>query len=267
MILEKIVKAKWEEVAARKVAVSLQDLKAQMRDLPSPRDFHQAVNRRTGDGRIRLIAEVKRASPSHGIVRQEVDLEALISAYAGGGAAALSILTDEPFFGGSLQDLARAKASGSLPVLRKDFILDPYQVYETRAWGADAILLIVAVLEPQLLQDLVALSQEVGLHPLTEIHTREELKTALDAKVPIVGINNRNLKTFKVSLETTFALMREVPPDRVVVSESGISEPREVTRLEAAGVDAVLIGEGILRARDVEARVRELLGRGDGGSG
>lgn len=267
MILEKIVKAKREEVAARKVAVPLQDLKAQIRDLPSPRDFHQAVNRQAGGGRIRLIGEIKRASPSQGIIRQEVDLEALISAYAGGGAAALSILTDEPFFGGRLEDLARAKASGLLPVLRKDFILDPYQVYESRVWGADAILLIVAVLEPQSLQELLALSQEVGLHPLTEIHTREELKTALDAKVPIVGINNRDLKTFKVSLETTFALIAEVPPDRVVVSESGIRDSREVARLEAAGVDAVLVGEGILRARDVEGKVRELLGRGRGGSG
>lgn len=267
MILEKIVKAKREEVAARKAGVPLQDLKAQIRDLPSPRDFHQAVNRQAGGGRIRLIGEVKRASPSQGIIRHELDVEALISAYAGGGAAALSILTDEPFFGGRLEDLARAKAGGFLPVLRKDFILDPYQVYESRVWGADAILLIVAVLEPQYLQELLGLSQELGLHPLTEIHTREELKTALDAKVPIVGINNRDLKTFKVSLETTFVLIPEVPPDRVVVSESGIRDSREVSRLEAAGVDAILVGEGILRARDVEGKVRELLGRGRGGSG
>ncbi len=267
MILEKIVKAKREEVTARKVAVPLQDLKAQIRDLPSPRDFHQAVDRQSSDERIRLIAEVKRASPSQGIIRQEFDLEALISAYTGGGAAALSILTDEPFFRGNLHDLARAKASAFLPVLRKDFILDPYQVYESRAWGADAVLLIAAVLEPQTLQDLLALSQEIGLHPLTEIHTREELHTALDAKVPIVGINNRDLKTFKVSLDTTFALIPEIPPDRVVVSESGINDQREVARLEAAGIDAVLVGEGVLRARDVEAKVRELLGRGYGGSG
>jgi indole-3-glycerol phosphate synthase len=159
------------------------------------------------------------------------------------------------------------KASVSLPVLRKEFIIDPYQVYETRAWGADAILLIVAALETQSLQDLLALSQEVGLYPLTEVHTREELQIALHAKVPIVGINNRNLKTFQVSLENTFTLLREVPADRVVVSESGIGDHIQVARLEAAGVDAILVGEGLLRAQDVERKVRDLFGMGHGGSG
>jgi indole-3-glycerol phosphate synthase len=267
MFLNEILKAKREEVAARKGTVSLRDLKAQIRDLPSPRDFHQALDRRSQGGPIRLIAEVKRASPSQGVIRQEFDLDQVVHAYVEAGAAALSVLTDEPYFRGSLHDLARAKASVSLPVLRKDFIVDPYQVYETRAWGADAILLIVAALEMQALQDLLALSHEVGLCPLTEVHTRAELQKALGVKVPIVGINNRDLYTFQVSLDTTFALFPEIPADRVVVSESGISRHTDVVRLEAAGVDAILVGEGLLRGDDVERKVRELLGMGHGGSG
>jgi indole-3-glycerol phosphate synthase len=212
-----------------------------------------------------LIAEVKRASPSQGIIRQGFDPKQLARAYAAAGAAAISVLTDEPFFQGSLEDLARAKASVSLPVLRKDFILDPYQVYEARAWGADAVLLIVAILERGPLQDLLALAQGMGLHPLTEVHTRQELQAALDAKVPIVGINNRDLKSFQVSLETTFTLLAGIPREVVVISESGISHREEVARLEAAGVDAILVGEGLLRAQDVEEKVRDLLGRGHAG--
>ncbi|MFQ5532513.1 MAG: indole-3-glycerol phosphate synthase TrpC [Candidatus Methylomirabilales bacterium] len=262
MILERIVQSKREEVAARKTTVPVQDLKARIRDLPPARDFQPALDRRSSGGRIRVVAEVKRASPSAGIIRQDFDLEQVVRAYAGGGAAALSVLTDEPFFQGSLHDLVQAKASVSLPVLRKDFILDPYQVYETRVWGADAILLIAAVLEAEFLQDLLALSSELGLHPLTEVHTREELETVLTTKAPIVGINNRDLKTFGVSLETTFALLPEIPPDRVVVSESGISDHTEVKRLEVAGVDAILVGEGLLRTPDVEGKLRELLGGG-----
>lgn len=260
MILQKIIQAKREEIASRKASVPLQDLKAQIRDLPPSRDFHAALQRRSRSGGIRLIAEVKRASPSLGVIRPDFDLEQLVRAYAGAGAAAISVLTDEPFFRGYLGDLAQVKAIVSLPVLRKDFVLDPYQVYETRRWGADAILLIAAVLDNPSLQDLLALSQEVGLHPLTEVHTSEELYRAVTAKAPIVGINNRNLTTFRVSLETTFLLIPEIPPDRVVVSESGITGRAEVHRLEAAGVDAVLIGEGLLRARDVAGKVRELLG-------
>ncbi|MFQ5848265.1 MAG: indole-3-glycerol phosphate synthase TrpC [Candidatus Methylomirabilales bacterium] len=266
-MLEKIVQVKRGEVVARRAAVPLRELKARIRDLPSPRDFHQVLDRRSSGGQIRLVAEVKRASPSQGIIRDAFDLEELVRAYARGGAAALSVLTDESFFQGSLADLARAKASVSLPVLRKDFILDPYQVYETRAGGADAILLITAALEAHALQDLLALAQDVGLHPVTEVHTREDLQTALGAKVPIVGINNRNLKTFRVSLETTFALFPEIPDDRVVISESGISHHADVARLAAAGLDAILVGEGLLRAGDVEGKVRELLGRERGGSG
>lgn len=265
MILERILEAKREEVAARKATVPLSDLKARIRDLPPPRDFHGALDRKSSGGGIRLIAEVKRASPSQGIIRQGFDLEQLTRAYEAAGAAAISVLTDEPFFQGSLHDLARAKASVSLPVLRKDFILDPYQVYEARAWGADAILLIVAVLEAEALQDLLALSHEMGLHPLTEVHTRQELQAALGAKAPIVGINNRDLKSFQVSLETTFSLLPEIPREVVVISESGISRRAEVARLEAAGVDAILVGEGLLRAQDVEEKVRDLLGRGHAG--
>jgi indole-3-glycerol phosphate synthase len=263
MILQEIIHAKQEEVTRRKSAVPLRDLKARIRDLANPRDFHQALARRSRGGGIRVIAEVKRASPSQGVIRQDLNLQELVRAYAVGGAAALSVLTDEPFFRGSLRDLALAKESVSLPVLRKDFILDPYQVYESRRWGADAILLIAAVLDDQPLQDLLALAQELGLHPLTEVHTSEELYRAAAAKAPIIGINNRDLKTFQVSLETTFLLLPEVPADRVVVSESGIFGRTEVARLESAGLDAVLVGEGLLRARDVAAKIRELMGEGE----
>ncbi len=265
--LEKIIKAKRDEVAARKAEVPLDDLKARIRDLPATRDFHRALDRRSFGGRIRLIAEVKRASPSQGTIRHHFDLDQVVHAYVTAGAAALSVLTDTAFFRGTLDDLAHVKARMSLPVLRKDFIIDPYQVYETRAWGADAILLIVAALDKQAFQDLLGLSQELGLHPLTEVHTRDELQTALGAKGSIVGINNRDLKTFQVSLETTFALLPDIPPDRVVISESGIGEHTEVARLEAAGVDAILVGEGLLRAQDVRQRVRDLLGMGRDSSG
>ena len=266
MILDKIVQTKREEVTARKMGVPLRDLKARIRDLPSPRDFHRALDRRSHGGRIRLIAEVKRASPSQGVIREPFDLDQVTHAYVTAGAAAISVLTDEPFFQGSLDDLSRVHASVLVPVLRKDFIVDPYQVYETRASGGDAVLLIVAALEKQFLQDLLALSHEVGLYPLTEVHTREELQTALGVKAPILGINNRDLKSFQVSLETTFSLLAEIPPERVVVSESGITDHAEVARLEAAGVDAILVGEGLLRAQDVEQKVRDLLGTGHGGS-
>jgi len=260
MMLERIVQAKREEVASRKAAVPVRELQARMRDLPPPRDFHRAIDRRSSEGDIRLIAEVKRASPSQGVLRQGFAVEALAGTYARAGAAALSVLTDTPFFQGSLDDLVRAKAAVALPVLRKDFVLDPYQVYETRACGADAILLIAAILERQALRDLLDLAQELELHPLMEVHTREELHAVLGTKAPIVGINNRDLKTFRVSVETTFALLSDIPPDRVVVSESGISRRADAVRLEAAGVDAILVGEGLLRSADVEGKIRELMG-------
>ncbi len=265
MILERILEAKREEVAARKAQVSLRELKARLHDLPPPRDFLQALNRRMAGGPIRLIAEIKKASPSQGIICADFDPEELAFSYAQAGAVALSVLTDGPFFQGSLQDLIRVRDVVSLPVLRKDFTIDPYQVYETRAWGADAILLIVAALTPGLLQELLGLSLDLGLHPLTEVHTHEELGHALQAKAPIIGVNNRDLKTFRVSLETTFALLPQIPSDRPVVSESGISSRDEIQRLEAAGVDAVLVGEGLLRALDVSAKIRELIGERDVG--
>jgi indole-3-glycerol phosphate synthase len=265
MMLGKILETKREEVAVRKAQVPLRELKARVRDLPPLRDFHQALNRRRAGGRIRLIAEIKKASPSHGIIRADFDPEALASSYAKAGAAALSVLTDGPFFEGSLQDLVKARAAVSLPVLRKDFTIDPYQVYETRVRGADAILLIVAALTPELLQQLLGLSLDLGLHPLTEVHTQEEVGQAVHAKAPILGVNNRDLKTFRVSLETTFALLPHIPPGRLVVSESGISRREEMMRLEAAGVDAVLVGEGLLRSPDVRGKIRELMGDEDVG--
>ena len=265
-MLERIVQAKREEVAGRKRTVPVGELRARIRDAPPPRDFRRAIERRSHNGRIRLIAEVKRASPSHGILREVREAGELAGAYARAGAAALSVLTDAPFFHGSLDDLVRAKAAVTVPVLRKDFILDPYQVYETRAWGADAILLIAAILDRQAIQDLLALSQELALHSLVEVHTREELQAVLETKAPIVGINNRDLRTFRVSVETTFALLSEVPSDRVVVSESGISRRADAVRLEAAGVDAILVGEGLLRSPDVEGKIRELLGAARAGA-
>ncbi len=263
MILTKILERTRIEVADRAAALPLAELRARALDSPPPLDFTSSVARRRREKErvspLRAIAEIKRASPSQGAIREPLDVREIAVAYRIAGASAISILTDGPFFKGSMSDLAAARSAVDLPLLRKDFIIDAYQVYETRAHRADAILLIAAALEPSHLLELYSLAKSLSLHPLVEIHTLGELETARKAGATLIGINNRDLATFKTTLETTFALLPHMPPEAVVVSESGISRPDEVRRLATAGVDAVLVGEALLRSPDPGGLLRELL--------
>lgn len=258
-MLDRILQRKREEVEALKRTVPVRELRAVIPDLPSPLDFKKVVARAPGE-RIRIIAEVKKASPSAGRLREVFRPGELAGAYERGGASAISVLTDGPFFGGSLEHLTEIRRVVSLPLLRKDFIVDPYQVFETRARSADAILLIVKAVEPSLFRDLFNLTLDLELHPLVEVHTEEELRLALEAGADLIGINNRELTTFQVSLETTFTLLPLIPEERVVISESGIRSREELLRLSEAGLDAVLIGEVLMRAADPASKLRELLG-------
>jgi indole-3-glycerol phosphate synthase len=218
------------------------------------RDFRAALS---GTG-VALIAEHKRRSPSAGVIREDLTLEQVVSAYERGGAAALSVLTEGPNFGGSLDDLQRAHAASDLPILRKDFVVDPYQVEESFAVGADAILLIVAALEQKQLSGLHELASELGLAVLVEVHDGHELERALAAGAQLVGINNRDLTTLEVDIDRSFELRQQIPEGTTVVAESGFTERREIERLAAASVDAVLIGESLMRSANIEAAVRGL---------
>jgi indole-3-glycerol phosphate synthase len=263
VILDQILAHKREEVARRKAAVAQRALEERAGEQAPAVDFAEAL-RQAG---VRLIAEVKRASPSKGLLRPHLDPAPWALQYAEHGAVAISVLTDERFFQGSLADLEAVKemlaALGhGLPVLRKDFILDPYQVYEARAAGADAVLLIAAALEMEAMGDLLALTRELGMEALVEVHDRAELERALPLSPGMVGINNRDLHTFRVDLSTTLALRRHVPPEVAVVSESGIHGPEDVRRLARAGVDAMLVGEALVTAHDVGAAVRRLADAG-----
>jgi len=255
-ILDDIVRDKREEVARRRAGVPLDELERASRELPPPRDFERALRR--APGRVALIAEVKRASPSRGLLAAGVEPAALARTYAAAGAAAVSVLTDAKYFQGSLEDLTAVRAVVDVPLLRKDFTLDEYQVWEARAAGADAVLLIVAMLTPARLRDLRATAEELGLAALVECHTAAELEIALTLGSRVIGINNRDLTTFETRLETTLALMARIPAGPVVVSESGFLTGADVRRVVAAGVHAVLVGEGLVRAPDVPAKVREL---------
>jgi len=259
MILERILAAKREEVAARREAVPLAEVRARAADQAPPLNFAEAL----AQPGVTLIAEIKRASPSRGPLRPTLDAGYLATLYATHGAGALSVLTDGPFFQGSLLDLERARealrAQGhALPILRKDFIIDPYQVYEARAWGADAVLLIAAALPPAVLSELLALTGELSMHALVEVHNREELETVLSLRPSIIGVNNRDLHTFQTDI-TTFARLRPlIPQGTVTVAESGIRTADDVRYLARAGADAVLVGEALVTAPVIAARVREL---------
>jgi indole-3-glycerol phosphate synthase len=253
-VLDKILAHKVEEIAARKARASAATVIAAAREASPPRDMRAAVRRET----VALIAEIKRASPSRGVLLADFDPLALATAYAANGAAALSVLTDEHFFGGDLTHLTTARAAVSVPVLRKDFVLDPYQVYEARATGADAVLLIVAALDNARLADLHALIIELNMAALVEVHDEAELERALALGAPLIGVNNRDLRTFTVDLATTERLARLVPPDVTLVAESGIFSGADVRRMGAAGAHAVLVGEALVTAPDIAARVREL---------
>ena len=258
MILDEIVAYKKEELVETKRGIPLADQKRRAADAGPTRDFGAALS--TG-GAIRLIAEVKKASPSKGVIRQDFDPVAIARVYEASGASCLSVLTETKYFQGDLAYLGTIRKAVGLPLLRKDFIVDAYQVYEARAAGADAVLLIAACLERRQLEDLLGLAAQLGLDVLVESHTYAELDKTLLAGGRIVGINNRDLSSFTVSLDTTFGLLKDIPTDRTVVSESGIATRDDVARLERAGVDAVLVGESLMREKDIGNKVKELLGK------
>lgn len=264
-ILAQILDRTRTDVQDRRTRVPLVELQARCRDRAPPRDFLGALRREPDArerrrGAIRVVAEIKKASPSRGVIRADFDPAALAGAYAAAGADALSVLTDGPFFQGSLAHLVAVRGAVTLPILRKDFHVDAYQLWEARDVGADAVLLIAAALSSRQLQDLVGLARGLGLAALVEVHARLELEAALASGAAVIGINNRDLRTFGVSLETTFSLLPDVPTETVLVSESGIAEHTQVARLAAAGVDAILVGEGLLRHPDVGAALRRLMG-------
>jgi indole-3-glycerol phosphate synthase len=255
--LEDIVEATRATVAARRDEVSLAELRAQVDPAGRGRPFSEAL---VAPG-VSLIAEMKRASPSRGPIRPDATVAEVVETYEAAGAAACSILTEPQFFGGSLDDLRAARAACELPLLRKDFIVDEYQLVEARLAGADAALLIVAALEPDQLADLLHIGSDLGLDCLVEVHEEDEVEIAVDAGAEIIGINNRNLKTLEVDPETVLRLLPDVPAGTVVVAESGIVEPSDVRPLEEAGVDAILVGEALMDAADPAEAVRILLGR------
>ncbi len=258
-ILDTIVQDKKEELAEAKRQTPLDIIKSRILNLPQVRDFAGALtaaNQRS----VRIIAEVKKASPSRGILCQQFDPVAIARAYGDGGAAAVSVLTEKNYFQGSIEYLAAIKEAIPLPVLRKDFIFDTYQLYESRVNGADAVLLIAAMLPEELLAELVQLSRALCLFHLVEVHDRNDVHKALAAEAEIIGINNRDLKTFVTDIRTTLDLMPAIPKDKIVVSESGISSRQELQQLAAAGVDAFLIGETLMKERDPGVKLRELIG-------
>jgi len=256
-VLDEIVRHKEAELVGRKAALPLPELRARCEPLAPPRDFDAALRRRPGR-RVALVAELKKASPSRGVLADTFDPLAVARTYAGSGAAALSVLTDEKFFQGRIETLAEVRSAVDLPLLRKDFILEEYQLWESRAFGADAVLLVVAALDASRLIDLVHAAKGLGLGALVEVHRRGELDAALSLGASVIGINNRDLRTFETRLETSLALLPLVPPGPVVVSESGFFTRQDVERIVAAGAHAVLVGEALVRAPDIAAKVREL---------
>jgi indole-3-glycerol phosphate synthase len=257
-ILNQILATKVEEVAAAKRARPYADVAAAARAAPPPRDFEQALRAKLAAGRAAVIAEIKKASPSRGVIRESLDPPAIARSYEAGGAACLSVLTDRQYFQGSPEYLTAARAACALPALRKDFIVDEYQVAEARALEADAILLIVAALDDARLAALEACARDFGLAVLVEVHDAAELERALRLATPLVGVNNRNLRTFEVSLQTTLGLLARIPGDRLVVTESGILAPADVAAMRERGVHAFLVGEAFMRAADPGAALAAL---------
>ena len=257
-ILNRILARKAEEVAERRARLPEAELIARIADLPGTRGFAAAIEAKIDAGLPAVIAEVKKASPSKGLIRTDFDPAAIARSYAAAGAACLSVLTDSDFFQGSEAFLQQAREACSLPVLRKDFIIDAYQVYEARAIGADCVLLIVSALDDDVLLQLSLLAAELDLDVLCEVHDEEELERAMALPVPLIGVNNRNLRNFETSLETSLALQELVEYDRVLVAESGIHTPEDVARLREGGIQAFLVGEAFMRAEDPGAELRRL---------
>ncbi|MEO8011418.1 MAG: indole-3-glycerol phosphate synthase TrpC [Dokdonella sp.] len=257
-ILHRILVRKVEEIAERSARVPLAELVARSADLPDTRGFAAAMETRIAHGQAAVIAEIKKASPSKGVIRLDFDPAAIARSYERGGATCLSVLTDADFFQGHEDYLRAARNACALPVLRKDFTIDPYQVHEARALGADCILLIAAALADETMLDLALLAAELDLDVLIEVHDAEELERALEIPAPLIGVNNRNLRTFEVSLDTSIELRRRYADDRVFVSESGIATPAEISRLRAAGIHAFLVGEAFMRADDPGAALKQM---------
>lgn len=261
-ILKKIIQRKYEEIRQRSHHVSILDLQAkidaQVGTATDPRGFVNALERTIANGRSAVIAEAKKASPSKGVIREHFDPAAIAKSYERAGASCLSVLTDVDFFMGSDLNLQRAREACHLPVIRKDFIVDPYQIYEARVLGADCILLIVAALSDSQLNQFAELTQSLGMDVLIEVHGAEELQRALPLNTRLIGINNRDLHSFEVSLSNTFDLLDKIPDDRIVITESGINTPEDVASMRAQGVHSFLVGESFMRADDPGEKLKAL---------
>jgi indole-3-glycerol phosphate synthase len=253
-ILGRILTAKRAEIAAAREKSSEEEMKRRARGAPAPRDFVAALRAK----QPAVIAEIKRASPSKGLLRPDFDPAAIAKSYENGGAACVSVLTDREFFQGAPEHLSVARSACSLPALRKDFLIDPYQVFESRALGADCILLIAACLADSEMSELEKLAESLGMAVLVEVHDADELERALKLKTPLIGINNRNLRNFETRLETTLDLLPRIPRERLVITESGILSSADVSRMRAKGVHAFLVGEAFMRASDPGAELKKL---------
>jgi indole-3-glycerol phosphate synthase len=259
-VLKRILAVKREEVAAARLDKPLAAVREEAEAQPAPRDFAGALRATIAAGRAAAIAEIKKASPSKGLIRADFRPAEIAADYEAHGAACLSVLTDRRFFQGSPDYLRAARAASSLPALRKDFLVDPYQVYEARAMGADAILLIAAALDLALMRDLESIALGLGMSALVEVHDEEELDRALQLATPLIGINNRDLKSFTVSVQTTLGLLPRIPAGRIVVSESGIRSPDDLALMRRRGVNAFLIGEALMRQPNPGKALKALLG-------
>jgi indole-3-glycerol phosphate synthase len=257
MFLEKVAALKKEEIHERKTLSSWGEMKKKIADLPPPRDLTESLTKKTP---MALIAEIKRASPSAGVIRGEIDLPGLAEKYQAGGASAISVLTETHYFQGDLGHMAQVKKMVALPILQKDFIIDPFQIYEGRIAGADAVLLIAALMTQAQLGEFSQLTRELGMVPLVEVHDEEDLEKLAGLSLPLIGINNRDLQTLQVNLEVTCRLIQKIPQGTMVISESGIKNRQDVKRLQETGARSVLVGELLMRSADPAAKIRELLG-------